>query len=622
MRKHGCACCAAKTWVRIVSALLINIVTSAGSGAQALQQPSAPDAAPGAAPDAANDASPFAMLLAAITAADPDLQAAIQPDPQQSSPISSAATPLPVPQQPPSNGASNSIGADGSQAAISAGQDQSSQTANVTPIPSPVPDEPTAPKATGKPDKKAEDNKTVTDAAPDTAPPPNPALWVLQAPVPPVAVQAIASHDGHGDLDDHASATAIEATSDARPAQSPVVPDAKLAAPGQNLQPPPSQLPQAGSDGKSTLAAPAAQDMLAVDDGTDDGGDDVATDMATAGRNLPATHAGAKPDPLRTATSKQAVPPGAGPQNPAVADDDAGTDTPASNAGPMATMPSQAVAKGLQIASQNVPAAVPQQAPAKLDPVAPTNAAADNVANVTPQPVNAAAAAKDRIQNFDPTSTASSNNDGDSKPAHGAPAVAPQPDTQPSAAPQSPAHPTPDTALPQTATAIGIGNANMPSGLTVAVHVANHGSDPQETPAPTPNTDGIAVSIAARSLSGAKQFDIRLDPPELGRVEVRLSIDASGKTQAHMTTDQPQTLELLQKDAPNLTRALRDAGLDVSQNGLNFSLKGQQQNGQNNNFGAPSRSLSLPAMAQSIEAVQSAATLPSLSGNARLDIHV
>jgi flagellar hook-length control protein FliK len=94
------------------------------------------------------------------------------------------------------------------------------------------------------------------------------------------------------------------------------------------------------------------------------------------------------------------------------------------------------------------------------------------------------------------------------------------------------------------------------------------------------------VEIAAKSQSGAKQFDIRLDPPELGRVQVRLSIDATGKAEAHLSADQPQTLDLLQKDAPALARALREAGLDVNQDGLNFSLRSQQQNagnGQNGN---------------------------------------
>ncbi len=68
--------------------------------------------------------------------------------------------------------------------------------------------------------------------------------------------------------------------------------------------------------------------------------------------------------------------------------------------------------------------------------------------------------------------------------------------------------------------------------MTLPVHVNVHDADSASgaAPAATPNTDALAVSIAARSMSGAKQFDIRLDPPELGRVEVRLSIDATGKT--------------------------------------------------------------------------------------------
>ncbi len=87
---------------------------------------------------------------------------------------------------------------------------------------------------------------------------------------------------------------------------------------------------------------------------------------------------------------------------------------------------------------------------------------------------------------------------------------------------------------------------NIPDGaanamVTASVHIAAAGANA------APDTDALAVTIAARSLSGAKQFEIRLDPPELGRVDVRLSIDASGKTQAHMTADQPQTLDLLRK---------------------------------------------------------------------------
>ncbi len=140
---------------------------------------------------------------------------------------------------------------------------------------------------------------------------------------------------------------------------------------------------------------------------------------------------------------------------------------------------------------------------------------------------------------------------------------------------------------------------------------------------PTPNVPALAVEIAAKSQSGARQFDIRLDPPELGRVEVRLSIDATGKASAHLSADTPQTLDLLQKDAPTLTRALRDAGLDVSQDGLNFSLRHQgSQDSSANNGGSRGngRSFNLTATT-SIDATATSAAYRSVA-DGRLDIRV
>jgi flagellar hook-length control protein FliK len=139
-----------------------------------------------------------------------------------------------------------------------------------------------------------------------------------------------------------------------------------------------------------------------------------------------------------------------------------------------------------------------------------------------------------------------------------APRPSPETNTIALATPAAPAH---QPAAPQGA-----------EKLAVTAQTAS-----QDAPQAAPNVNQMAVEVAARSQSGAKQFEIRLDPPELGRVEVRLSIDAHGKAEAHLTADQPQTLELLQKDAPTLARALRDAGLNVAQDALNFSLKNQQQ---------------------------------------------
>jgi flagellar hook-length control protein FliK len=95
-----------------------------------------------------------------------------------------------------------------------------------------------------------------------------------------------------------------------------------------------------------------------------------------------------------------------------------------------------------------------------------------------------------------------------------------------------------------------------------------------------PAFDALALRIAAKSSDGDRNFSIRLDPPELGRIEVNLNVNASGHAQAEISADRPQTLDLLQRDAPALERALKDAGLNLA-GGFAFSLKGEGRSGGN-----------------------------------------
>ena len=88
---------------------------------------------------------------------------------------------------------------------------------------------------------------------------------------------------------------------------------------------------------------------------------------------------------------------------------------------------------------------------------------------------------------------------------------------------------------------------------------------------------GLAVEIAGQALAGKNRFEIRLDPPELGRIEVRLEVDKNGSVTSHLIADRADTLDLLRRDASGLERALQDAGLKTSDNSLQFSLRDQQQ---------------------------------------------
>jgi flagellar hook-length control protein FliK len=101
------------------------------------------------------------------------------------------------------------------------------------------------------------------------------------------------------------------------------------------------------------------------------------------------------------------------------------------------------------------------------------------------------------------------------------------------------------------------------------------------TGAPVP-LSGLAVEIAASARSGKTRFDVRLDPADLGRIDVRIDVDRNGQVTSHLRVEKPETLTMLQQDAPQLRQALDDAGLKTGNSGLQFSLRDQSSSGQNN----------------------------------------
>jgi flagellar hook-length control protein FliK len=100
------------------------------------------------------------------------------------------------------------------------------------------------------------------------------------------------------------------------------------------------------------------------------------------------------------------------------------------------------------------------------------------------------------------------------------------------------------------------------------------------TSAPVP-LSGLAVEIAASATAGKSHFEIRLDPADLGRIDVRIDVDRNGQVTSHLTVEKPETLSMLRQDAPQLQQALDDAGFKTGDGGLQFSLRDQSSSGQN-----------------------------------------
>jgi flagellar hook-length control protein FliK len=134
-----------------------------------------------------------------------------------------------------------------------------------------------------------------------------------------------------------------------------------------------------------------------------------------------------------------------------------------------------------------------------------------------------------------------------------------------------------DTAAPSDASGTtGLAIPAQPTNGAAAAGVATpaSGSRPNDAAtAPVPIAE-VAVTLAAQAQSGKNRFEIRLDPPELGRIDVQLNVDGSGSVSSRLVVERPDTLNLLIRDAPQLQRALQDAGLNTA-GGMQFSLADQ-----------------------------------------------
>lgn len=89
---------------------------------------------------------------------------------------------------------------------------------------------------------------------------------------------------------------------------------------------------------------------------------------------------------------------------------------------------------------------------------------------------------------------------------------------------------------------------------------------------PHPATQMVASVIAKATTNGeSKNITIHLDPPDLGKVHVRMELGKDNSVKAHMVIEKPETYLMLQRDAHVLERALQEAGMDTG-GGLSFEL--------------------------------------------------
>ncbi|MBB5713700.1 flagellar hook-length control protein FliK [Sphingomonas aerophila] len=137
----------------------------------------------------------------------------------------------------------------------------------------------------------------------------------------------------------------------------------------------------------------------------------------------------------------------------------------------------------------------------------------------------------------------------------------------------------PPTALPP---AVRIGT-DAASPLATAPAAA-HAVKPQEMPSVTAQSGRIGhemgVHIARRVIDGSSELTVRLNPAEMGRVEVRIAFDDAGTLRATVAAERPAALDLLRRDSADLGRALNDAGVRADGQSFRFDTRAGTGDGQ------------------------------------------
>ncbi|HHC6649574.1 TPA: flagellar hook-length control protein FliK [Vibrio parahaemolyticus] len=75
-----------------------------------------------------------------------------------------------------------------------------------------------------------------------------------------------------------------------------------------------------------------------------------------------------------------------------------------------------------------------------------------------------------------------------------------------------------------------------------------------------------------------KNLDIRLDPPELGRMQIRMTMN-NDLANVHFTVTNPQTRDIIEQTLPRLREMLAQQGMQLADSSVQQQSSGQQQSG-------------------------------------------
>ena len=122
--------------------------------------------------------------------------------------------------------------------------------------------------------------------------------------------------------------------------------------------------------------------------------------------------------------------------------------------------------------------------------------------------------------------------------------------------------------------------ASLPTAITAtegtaARRLTDNGPAPNapvkaKAPAQSANAATFNSILAKKLHSGETHFQLRLDPPELGRVEARLHINEDGAAKLTLRFENQASMDMFARDQHTLQTALSDSNLSFNQSDIVF----------------------------------------------------
>ena len=86
----------------------------------------------------------------------------------------------------------------------------------------------------------------------------------------------------------------------------------------------------------------------------------------------------------------------------------------------------------------------------------------------------------------------------------------------------------------------------------------------------------VAEKVQMMMSKNLKNIDIRLDPPELGRLQIRMQVTGEG-TSVHFTVSNPQARDAIEHTMPRLREMLAQQGVQLGESSVQQQAAGQQR---------------------------------------------